>query len=293
MAARPLAWEGGALLPGPAVMAILNVTPDSFFDGGRHRGLDAAVARAWAIVDEGAHLLDIGGESTRPGAAAVTPADESARVVPVIAQLVADGYPLPISVDTTRASVADAALAAGAVVVNDVSGGVREPAILDVVAARGAAIVLMHMRGTPQTMQHQTEYGDVVSEVRDALQVLCERASAAGIPVAHQCVDPGIGFAKTGDGSAELLAHIAALRSLGRPVLVGASRKSFLGRVYGQEGDQRLWGSLGVAAWSAAQGASVLRVHDVAATRGLLDVVGDLARRADRGPPLSHPPRSR
>ena len=271
----PLSWQGGSLPDRAAVMGILNVTPDSFYDGGRHDQLDAAVARAWAMVDEGADVLDVGGESTRPGAADVGVDAERARTEPVIARLVADGYPLPISIDTTRAAVAAAALDAGAVIVNDVSGGLREPEILTVTADRGAAIVLMHMRGTPRTMREHAVYDDVVTEVRDALGARCAAATGAGIPVAHQCVDPGIGFAKDADGSIALLAHLDVLRSLERPVLVGASRKSFL-RTFGQEGDARLWGSLAVAAWSATHGAAILRVHDVAATRGVLDVTAGL-----------------
>lgn len=270
-------------------MAILNVTPDSFYDGGRYRGLDAAVERAWAVVEEGADLLDIGGESTRPGAADVGPVEEAARVRPVIERLVAEEYPLPISVDTTRAAVAGAALDAGAVIVNDVSGGLREPAILDVASDRGAAVILMHMRGTPKTMAAQADYRDVVAEVCAALQARCAAADAAGIPRERQCVDPGIGFAKSADGSLDLLAHIGALRALGRPVLVGASRKSFLGQLFGQEGEQRLWGSLAVAAWAIAEGAHILRVHDVRSTRGVIDVSDSLLSRRDPARALSQP----
>ena len=289
VSAPPLAWRGGSLPDRPTVMAILNVTPDSFFDGGRYDAVDAAVRRAWAVVDAGADLLDIGGESTRPGAAVVDTAEEQRRTEPVIRALVAAGYPLPISIDTTRAGVAAAALDAGAVIVNDVSGGLREPQILRVAAERGAAVVLMHMRGTPQTMQSHTDYADVVTEVRDALLARCAAATAAGIPVAHQAVDPGIGFAKSADGSAELVARIDALAPLGRPILVGASRKSFLGRLHGQEGEARLWGSVAVAAFAAEHGARILRVHDVAPTRAALDVIRDLVRRRDRVAALSHP----
>ncbi len=273
-------------------MAILNVTPDSFYDGGRYRGLDAALARAWAVVEEGADVLDIGGESTRPGAADVGPDEETGRVQPVIERLVAQGYPLPISVDTTRADVAAAALDVGAVIVNDVSGGLREPSILGVAARAGAAVILMHMRGTPRTMAANAEYEDVVTEVRDALAERCAAADAAGIPKVRQCVDPGIGFAKTAAGSLDLLAQIGALRELGRPVLVGASRKSFLGHLFGQQGDDRQWGSLAVAAWSAIEGADILRVHDVHATRRVLDVTRGLMDARDPARALSHPSES-
>ncbi len=268
-------------------MAILNVTPDSFYDGGRYRGLHAALARAWAVVDEGADLLDIGGESTRPGAADVGPTEEAARVTPVIEQLVKAGYPLPISIDTTRASVAAGALDVGAVIVNDVSGGVREPEILRVAARGGAAVILMHMRGSPQTMGAHADYGDIVTEVRDALAERCRAADAAGIPPERQCVDPGIGFAKTAAGSLELVAHLGALDSLHRPILVGASRKSFLGRLFGQEEEERHWGSLAVAAWSAAEGAHILRVHDVRSTRCVLDVTRGLLLARDPAAALS------
>ena len=263
-------------------MAILNVTPDSFFDGGRHDALEAAVARAWEIVDEGGDILDIGGESTRPGAPAVDLAEELRRTQPVIAQLRDEGYPLPISVDTSRAEVARASLAAGAVIVNDVTGGTREPDILPITAEAGGAVVLMHMRGTPQTMQSKTGYDDVVSEVVDALAACCEQATAAGLPLISQSVDPGIGFAKTAEGSLELLARVDALRCLDRPILVGASRKSFLGRLFGQEGDDRLYGSLAVAAFTGLAGADILRVHDVRATRAVLDVTMALAHAGGR-----------
>ncbi len=273
-------------------MAILNVTPDSFYDGGRYQGLDAALSRAWTVVEEGADVLDIGGESTRPGAADIGGEEEAARVQPVIERLVAQGYPLPISVDTTRADVAAAAVDAGAVIVNDVSGGLREPAILGVAARAGAAVILMHLRGTPRTMAANAEYEDVVGEVADALALRCAAADEAGIPRASQCVDPGIGFAKTAVGSLELLARIRALRELGRPVLVGASRKSFLGHLFGQHGDQRRWGSLAVAAWSAIEGADIVRVHDVEATRGILDVTRGLLDARDSARALSHPSES-
>jgi len=259
-------------------MGILNVTPDSFYDGGQHAGLRLALARAWEMVDEGADVLDLGGESTRPGAASVTLTEELARVVPVVTALVADSYPLPISLDTSRARVARDGLAAGAVIINDVTGGTREPAILDCVAAAGAAVVLMHMRGTPQTMQGKTGYDDVTAEVCRTLSQLCEAASRAGIPVRSQCVDPGVGFAKTAADSLRLCATIERLAVLDRPILVGASRKSFLGHLFDQHGEDRLAGSLAVAGFAALHGAEVLRVHDVRATRAHLNVTMALQR---------------
>ncbi|MCO4768791.1 MAG: dihydropteroate synthase [Deltaproteobacteria bacterium] len=253
-------------------MSILNVTPDSFFDGGHHAEVDAAVRRAWEVVDEGADVLDLGGESTRPGAAPVSLDEELRRTVPVVERLVKEDYPLPISIDTSRHTVARRTLEAGAVIVNDVTGGTREPEILAVAAEHGAAVVLMHMRGTPQTMQGQTDYRDVVSEVSEALRALCDAATAAGIPAERQAVDPGIGFAKTATDSLRLVSEVGHFEQLARPVLLGASRKSFLGRLFGQEGDDRLYGSLAVAAWSALRGAHILRVHDVRATRAVLNV---------------------
>jgi dihydropteroate synthase len=271
-------------------MAILNVTPDSFFDGGRHAALEAATRRAWEVVEEGADVLDVGGESTRPGAAPVALPEELRRTVPLVERLVGEGYPLPISVDTSRADVAAAALGAGAVIINDVTGGTREPRILEEAAGAGAAVVLMHMRGTPQTMQEQTRYERCVPEVVDVLEQLCAAATRAGIPPEHQAVDPGIGFAKSAADSLALVASIGALSRLGRPILLGASRKSFLGRLFGQEGDDRLFGSLAAAAWGATRGVGIVRVHDVRATRAHLDVTMGLAHAEATSASVSVPP---
>lgn len=281
---RPLSWRGGALPAGrPAVMAILNVTPDSFFDGGRHASVERAVARAWQVVEEGADVLDLGGESTRPGAEDIGDDEELARTLPVIEALVAADYPLPISLDTSRARVAAEGLAAGVAIVNDVTGGTREPALLAHVAERGAAVVLMHMRGTPKTMQSHTTYDDVVGDVVSALRERCAAATAAGIPPASQAVDPGIGFAKTAADSLRLLAETDALGALDRPVLIGASRKSFL-RAFDQEGDDRLYGSLAVAGATALLGADIVRVHDVRATCAVLSVTMGLLEARGRRP---------
>jgi dihydropteroate synthase len=271
------AYRGGVLPSGrTAVMGILNVTRDSFWDGGRYDTLGAALARADAIAREGADLLDVGAESTRPGAARVDAALQRDRLVPLIEALTRTGYPLPISVDTTLAAVAKAALDAGAALVNDVSGGADDPDILDVVAREGAGIVLMHMRGTPATMSTLTSYGDVVEDVREALRRACDTAGAHGVPADRQCVDPGIGFAKDARQSTTLIQRIAELAPLARPVLLGASRKSFLGKQFGLDDDERLWGSLAVAAWAARQGVAIVRVHDVRATRATLDVLAGL-----------------
>ena len=280
MTPRALVWEGGSLpAERPSVMAILNVTPDSFFDGGRYDSVEQALARAWAAHSEGADVLDIGGESTRPGAPEVSLHEEIDRVLPVLEALRARDYPLPISIDTTHSEVAEAALGAGARIVNDVSGGRADPRILQVAARHGAAVVLMHMRGTPRTMQLDVHYEDLVREVVSSLAASCEAASAAGIPPEHQAVDPGIGFGKGPEDCLRLIRGIDALDSLERPVLVGASRKSFLGKLFGTEPGDRLVGSLVVAAASVDRGASILRVHDVGETRPAVDVATDAVDR--------------
>ena len=211
----------------PLVMGVVNVTPDSFSDGGRFLGAEAAITHGLAMLAEGADLLDIGGESTRPGATRPLVEEELARVVPVIAGLAEQGA--LVSVDTMRAEVAAAALDAGAVLVNDVSGGLADPAILHVVAERGAAYVAMHWRGHSDTMQQRASYADVVGEVRDELRLRVDAALEAGIAPGRLAVDPGLGFAKTADHNWELLQGLGALDELGLPVLLGSSRKSFLG----------------------------------------------------------------
>ena len=279
MEAGPLRWRDGGLPEHRvAVMGILNVTTDSFFDGGNYRNLDAALRRARVILDEGADILDVGGESTRPGSRGVAVDEELARVVPVITALrqASSPYPLPISIDTSRAEVAAAALSAGADVVNDVSGGVREPEILGVVADHGAGVILMHMRGQPQNMQDRVDYEDLLAEVIGGLRSSCAAATAAGIPSDRQAVDPGIGFGKSASGCLELVACLDELQELGRPILVGASRKSFLSGLFGHEEDERLEGSLVVASHSVFCGASIVRVHDVAPTRRAVDVASGI-----------------
>jgi len=257
-------------------MAILNVTPDSFFDGGRYASVDAALQRADRVLQEGADLLDIGGESTRPGADEVGEEAELERVMPVLEALARRGYPLPISVDTWRGRVAREGLQRGAVIVNDVSGGLRDPGLLAEAARAGAAVVLMHMRGTPRTMQADVRYTHLLSEVADALADRCAAATAAGIPAERQAIDPGIGFGKSAQGCVDLLANLGCLHARDRPILVGASRKSFLGRLFGHEPEQRLEGSLIAAGAAVHDGASIVRVHDVGATRRAVDVAGAL-----------------
>jgi len=249
------------------VMGIVNVTPDSFSDGGRYLDPGLAVARCHELLAEGADLLDLGGESTRPGSADVPAAEQWRRLEPVLTAITRERPEAAISIDTRSAEVAERALAAGARIVNDVSA-LADPAMAGTVARAGAGLILMHMRGTPETMQRDTAYGDVTTEVATFLR---ERVDAAGVAgVARECIalDPGIGFAKSAQGSLELLARIPELAAIGRPVLVGASRKSFLARLTGDEGppQERVPASLAAAALATWQGAHILRVHDVAAT---------------------------
>ena len=260
-----------------AVMGVLNVTPDSFADGGLRQEVDAALAWARTLIAEGADLIDVGGESTRPGAQPVSAEVEHARVVPVIAALRAETN-LPISVDTSKASVAAAALAAGADVVNDVSAGRGDPAMLALVATRGAGVVLMHMQGVPATMQEAPAYGDVGTEVASFLGERAAAACAAGVPAADVWIDPGIGFGKRLEHNLALLARLERLVGLGFPVVVGASRKGFLGALSGASVGDRLPASLAAAVLAAAHGARVVRVHDVGATRRALAVADALTR---------------
>jgi dihydropteroate synthase len=250
-------------------MGIVNVTPDSFSDGGRFASTRAALAHCEQLIVDGADILDIGGESTRPGAPPVSAGDERARTVPLIREL-SRRVRVPLSIDTTKASVAAAALDAGAEIVNDVSGMSRDPQMPE--AARGAAVCLMHMRGTPQEMQSLARYDDLLLEVQRELADAVARAAAGGIPLERIALDPGLGFAKTAEHNFLLLRRLRELRQLGRPLVVGASRKSFLGKLSGKAAPDRLIGSVAAAVVAAGNGASVLRVHDVAATREALSV---------------------
>lgn len=252
--------------PGPFVMGVVNATPDSFSDGGRFLDAGAAVARALALAGEGADLIDVGGESTRPGAAPVPAEEEIRRVVPVVERLVAGGLAVPISVDTVKPEVARAALRAGASLVNDIQG-LSDPRLAAVVAEAGVPVVLMHMRGTPADMVEKARYRDVAAEVRDELGEALRRAAAAGIPPERTILDPGIGFAKTAAQSLEVLARLSEIRGLGRPILVGPSRKSFIGAATGAAVEDRLPGTLAAVAAAVLAGAEFVRVHDVAAAR--------------------------
>lgn len=252
--------------PGPFLMGIVNATPDSFSDGGLALDPEAAVSRALRLADEGADLVDIGGESTRPGAPRVPEEEEIRRVVPAVERLRARGFALPISVDTCKAAVARAALDAGADLVNDVTG-LADPALARLVARSRTPVVLMHMRGTPADMQSRATYADVVSDVARELGGALERAEAAGVPRDRTILDPGIGFAKTAEQSVRLIARVAELRSLGRPLLVGPSRKSFIGKITGAPVGERLPGTLAAVTACVLAGVEILRVHDVAAAR--------------------------
>lgn len=254
----------------PVVMGVLNVTPDSFSDGGRYADLDSAVAHGLAMTVDGAHLVDVGGESTRPGADRVDAPTEIARVVPVIRELARSG--IVMSIDTTRAEVAEAALAAGASAVNDVSGGLADPRMGLVVAAAGVPWVLMHWRGHSRQMQQLATYGDVVRDVCDELRQRVDAAVAAGVDPSRLVLDPGLGFAKTAEHNWRLSAHLDDVIALGFPVLVGTSRKSYLGRLLaGPDGqprptDEREAASIAANILAVQAGAWGVRVHDVRAT---------------------------
>jgi dihydropteroate synthase len=246
-------------------MGILNVTPDSFSDGGAYLAPKDALAQARDMVAQGADILDIGGESTRPGAATVPDNEEIARVEPVIRALTGAGS-VPVSIDTRKSAVALAALAAGAAIVNDVSGFTYDPDLVDVVAGADAPVCLMHTQGTPDTMQDAPQYSDALLDVYDFLEARIRHAEAAGISRSRIMVDPGIGFGKTVEHCLELLRGISLFHSLGCAILLGVSRKSFIGAVAGVESAQdRVSGSVSVAMLAVGQGVQVLRVHDIAA----------------------------
>jgi dihydropteroate synthase len=250
-------------------MGIVNVTPDSFSDGGEFLATDAAVEHALQLAEDGADILDIGGESTRPGSEPVPVDEELRRVVGVIAKLRPQTGRL-ISIDTTKAEVARQSLAAGADIVNDISGLTFEPEIGDVCAESDCGVICMHILGTPQTMQKEPSYADVVSEVCAFLSDRLTDLESRGIARQRVVTDPGIGFGKTAQHNVELLSNIAGLRSLGRPVLIGHSRKRFLSNVLGRPVEERLAGTIGVAIAAASQSADILRVHDVRETKDAL-----------------------
>ncbi len=250
----------------PNLMGILNVTPDSFSDGGHHEGAEAALAHARAMVEAGADMIDVGGESTRPGAAFVTPEEEIARTTPVIAAVSA-ALKTPISIDTRKASVAEAAVSAGAALINDVSGFTYDPDLAPLAQAKGMPVCVMHAQGDPATMQQDPQYDDVLLDVYDFLETQVEQLETLGISRQHIVVDPGIGFGKTLDHNLALLARLSLFHSLGCPILLGASRKRFIGTIGDAPlADQRAPGSIAVALAGIAQGAQIVRVHDVEET---------------------------
>jgi dihydropteroate synthase len=261
---RPLLIRGRRLVLGRRawLMGVLNVTPDSFSDGGAYADPARAAARGLELAAEGAEIVDIGGESTRPGSAPVSEAEETARVLPVLRALRPQTQAL-LSVDTTKAAVARAALDAGADIVNDTSALRADPAMAGVVAGAGAGLVLMHMQGTPLTMQDSPHYDDLMGEILGFLEDRIRAAAGAGIPAERLIVDPGIGFGKTLEHNLEILRGLEAFRPLGRPLLVGVSRKSFLGRITGEPPAARLEATIAAAVLSVERGADILRVHDV------------------------------
>jgi dihydropteroate synthase len=246
----------------PRLMGIVNVTPDSFSDGGLFLDADAAIAHGRELAAEGADVLDVGGESTRPGAEAVSAEEELRRIEPVVQALAADGV-APVSIDTSKRAVAEAALDAGASMVNDVTAFRGDPGVAELCADRGCEVCLMHMLGDPRTMQEDPTYDDVVDDVRAFLAERIEFATAAGIDEERIWVDPGIGFGKTVEHNLELTGRLGELRELGRPIVYGSSRKSFIGRLTGAEPDARLGGTIASNVIAYANGAEMLRVHDV------------------------------
>jgi dihydropteroate synthase len=261
-------------------MGVVNVTPDSFSDGGRFLDPQLAVEHARRLVADGAHVLDVGGESTRPGAEAVSAEEELGRVVPVLEGIAGAGT--SISIDTSKRAVAEAALAAGAEIVNDVTALRSDPELAELCAARGCGVVLMHMLGTPRTMQDAPSYEDVVDDVKAFLAERIEFAVATGIAEERIWADPGIGFGKTVEHNLELLRRLDELRTLGRPICVGTSRKSFIGKITGRELDRRLGGTIASNVLALARGATIFRTHDVRELREALEIAGAILGRRER-----------
>ncbi len=261
----------------PLIMGVVNVTPDSFFDGGRYFDTAAAVAHAVQLVEEGADLLDVGAESTRPGADIVNEAEERRRAIPVVTA-VAKAVTVPISIDTSKAAVARAALDAGAVLVNDVTALQGDPAMVDVVARTGAGIVLMHMYGTPRTMQQDPRYDDVVAEISDFFEERIRFAMAQGIERRQIILDPGIGFGKLLLHNLTLLAQLCRFEQFECPLLIGVSQKAFLGQLVDRPVQERQWGTAAAVAMAVDRGAGILRVHDVRAMKDVVRVAAAISR---------------
>ncbi len=247
-------------------MGILNVTPDSFSDGGEVTDRDTAVKKGLRLIEQGADILDIGGESTRPGSDPVPLEEELRRVVPVVEQL-ANQTDVPISVDTTKAEVARQSLAAGAAIINDISGLTFDPKMIPLAAETGAGVICMHIQGTPQTMQDNPTYDDVIVDLKNWFQERLEELLSAGIEPGRIVLDPGIGFGKTAEHNLQILSHIREFQDLGYPVLIGHSRKRFLSKLLGRDVEERLAGTVGVSIALASQAVEIIRLHDVEANR--------------------------
>ena len=266
---------------GPIIMGVVNVTPDSFSDGGQFLDVDKAIAHAQRLEKEGADILDIGGESTRPGAAPITLEEEQARVLPVIEGLRKAGVTTPISIDTRHADTMQKALDAGANIINDISALENDPDSLSVVKKAQVPVILMHMQGTPETMQNKPDYGNVVDEVFDYLKARMAVCMAAGVPQNQIICDPGIGFGKTLENNLNLLKNLEKFQDLGCPIMLGTSRKSFIEKVCADTPpDHRLPGSLASALWGLESGVQVFRVHDVAETKQAFDIYQRIANAA-------------
>lgn len=264
--------------PRPLVMGILNVTPDSFSDGGEFASAESALVHARRMIAEGADILDIGGESTRPGAARVSADDQIGRVCPVI-EAIRRESDIAISIDTTLSEVAKAAVVAGAGILNDISAGREDAAMFALAAQRRLPVILMHMLGEPGTMQNNPDYADVTREVSEFLQKRAQAVAQSGVPAGHILLDPGIGFGKTVEHNLQLLRDLPQLAELGYRVLVGTSRKRFIGTITGvSDPHQRIYGSVASAVWSILHGVSIVRVHDVLPTVQALGMIGAIVR---------------
>jgi dihydropteroate synthase len=279
--ARSKAFDLG---PRTWLIGVVNVTPDSFFDGGLYFEPARAIERALALAAEGADIIDIGGESTRPGSSPIPAKEEKKRILPVI-EILKQKKEVLISVDTSKAEVAESALAAGADIINDISAGRFDPRMLPLAARSGAGLILMHMKGTPRTMQIAPHYEDVVGEVKEFLRSRLEAAESCGVPRENTILDPGIGFGKTLEHNLTLLNNLSSLAELGRPLLVGVSRKSFLGKILKLEASDRLEGTIAASIVSILRGADLLRVHDVEPMKRAIAVAEAILRHHAVKPP--------
>jgi dihydropteroate synthase len=264
------------------IMGVLNITPDSFSDGGDFNNAVGAIAQAKAMIAAGVDIIDIGGQSTRPGAEQITQAEECDRVLPIL-QAIRSISNVAISVDTTRSQVAKVSIEAGADMINDISGGTFDPEMLKIVAESGVSVVIMHIRGTPQTMQQLTNYDDVIAEILNFLTTQIDKAISAGISAEKIIIDPGIGFAKNYEQNLEIFRRLSELRQLNCPILVGASRKSFIGRILNEpDPKERIWGTAAACCAAIFNGADIIRVHDVKEMREV-SLVADAIIRGRRG----------